>query len=114
MTEEQWLTSEDVFELRTFVLEHFGSRRKADRRKLRLLGCWGCRQLWDKMRDDRSRRAVEVAELLADGKASKAEVAAARAGAKLADSGGGPGVPNWLVYALCRAAEYVLSNRVDE
>jgi hypothetical protein len=44
--------------------------RGADLRKLRLFACACLRTVWGVMHDDRARRAVEVAELFADGAAS--------------------------------------------
>ena len=50
-------------------------------RDLRLFGCWCVRQVWHLLTDERSRKAVEIAELFADGKASQAELDAAWAAA---------------------------------
>ena len=53
-----------------------------DEKKLRLFACWCIRNtkladgrtVWDLLTDERSRRAVEVAELFANGKATDAEL----------------------------------------
>ena len=75
MTEQQWLKSVAVMKMTLFVASHDGMvRRKAGRRKLRLFGCFSCRQLWEQMTDARSQHAVEVAERLADDRAAPAEV----------------------------------------
>jgi hypothetical protein len=44
---------------------------KASDRKLRLLACLCCRRIWDVIPTDESRRCVEVAELFAEGLASR-------------------------------------------
>ncbi len=54
------------------------TRTKIGRRKLRLFGCGCCRCFWDHLPDDEHRRAVEVAELFADGHATKQQLAAVR------------------------------------
>jgi hypothetical protein len=47
-------------------------------RELRLFACWCCRnQVWHLLTDERSRHAVEIAELYAEGKATSDELAAA-------------------------------------
>ncbi|QEL20427.1 hypothetical protein [Limnoglobus roseus] len=54
-------------------------RRTTLDRKRRRLGCALGRHIWPALHDDRSRAAIEVAERFADGAATKAELAAARA-----------------------------------
>jgi hypothetical protein len=64
------------------------TRTKAGRRKLRLFACGCCRLIWDRLTDDRLRRAVEVAERLAEGQAGKEELGAALTGARPLTMGG--------------------------
>jgi hypothetical protein len=78
MEEAEWLRSTTP----THLLA--GVRDRLSERKLRLFACAACRRLWPFLRDERSRRAVEVAERYADGLASAAELAAAAALAGLA------------------------------
>jgi hypothetical protein len=68
MTEEEWLTCAAP----QAMLEHL--RDKATARKLRLFACGQCRQLWSHLSSLRSRRAVEVSESFADGRASQADL----------------------------------------
>jgi hypothetical protein len=51
---------------------------------LRRFACWCARQVWHLLTDDRSRHAVETAELFCDGKATLEELAAAKAAATVA------------------------------
>ena len=52
-----------------------------DDRTLRLYACWCVRQVWHLLTDERSRKAVEVAERYAEGRATIEELAAAGAAA---------------------------------
>ena len=61
MTDAEWLECTDP----TPMLKFF--RKKVPDRKVRLFGCACCRRVWHQLVDDRSKRAVEVAELLVDG-----------------------------------------------
>lgn len=78
MTEEEWLKDTQPKKMLGFV------RGKYSRRKFLLFSCAGCRRVWDRMTDVRSRHAVETAERVADGLASEEEVEWARDGAALA------------------------------
>lgn len=61
MNEQEWLAATDPAPMLEFL------RGKASERKLRLLGVAIARASWDRLQDERSRRAIEVAEQLADG-----------------------------------------------
>jgi hypothetical protein len=52
--------------------------RRASERQLRLYACACCRRIEALMGDDRSRRAIDIAELYADGMADDNEIIAAR------------------------------------
>jgi hypothetical protein len=74
MTEQEWSVAVESNTMLRFLCEQSNIvRRKAGRRKLRLFGCACCWKMSDQMTDARSRAAVEVAERLADGRASASE-----------------------------------------
>ena len=66
MTEAEWFACGDPVKLLEFV-----GRHHTNERKLRLYAVAGCRRVWSFLPDERFRRAVEVAELFADGAVSK-------------------------------------------
>jgi hypothetical protein len=68
MTESDWLNCTDVDRM----LEFLGSRARP--RKLRLFLAACCRRVWHLLPDERSRRAIEVAERYADGAATYMEL----------------------------------------
>jgi hypothetical protein len=68
MTEAEWLACTDP----TPMLEYV--RGKASDRKFRLLGCACVRSVWSHLTDLRSREAVELAEVFADGKVTEEQV----------------------------------------
>jgi len=80
MTEEEWLTCTDPAQMLDFLRD--GGR--ASDRRLRLFACACCRGMWEHLEDERSRQVVEVAERLADGRATQEELTAAGALAETA------------------------------
>jgi len=93
MNENYWLQCNEP----TPMIRYLHSSRPYDERKLRLLACAVCRQVWELLDDLRSRRAVEIAERFADGRASLKELARARGDALLAVGRGARSVA-WAAY----------------
>jgi hypothetical protein len=73
MTEQEWLGCTDPEPMLRFLQE-----RQTSDRKLRLLACACCRQVWHLLSDPLSRKAVLVVERYADGQASDTELSRAR------------------------------------
>lgn len=75
MTESDWLTSTDPAAMLCWCNSERDYRPSVHPvvtdRQLRLFACACCRQVWHLLTDERSRKAVEVAELFADGDDSK-------------------------------------------
>lgn len=74
MTEAEWMASTDPAAMLAFLTRGNASPQVADGqgwrvsdRKLRLFAVACCRQVWDRLTDERSQRAVEMAERFADG-----------------------------------------------
>jgi hypothetical protein len=73
VTEAEWLSGTKP---EPFVRYLWGSRKVTDR-KLRLIACGCGRLMWDALIDRRSREAVQVGELFADGLATADELGSA-------------------------------------
>jgi hypothetical protein len=72
MNEAGWFSSIQPQEMLTPL------RGNASERKLRLFGVACCRRIWGEIRDERSRRAVEIAEEFAEGRCDKPRLSLAR------------------------------------
>src|SRR5262245_18832884 len=77
MTEAEFLAWTDPY----LILN--GLRGRISGRKLRLLALACCRPFWDLFSDWRCRRAIEVAELFADGRVTLEDLSAARVAVKV-------------------------------
>ncbi len=76
MTEQEWMECADPQKMLTFIQ---GSTAE---RKLRLFAVACCRRVWDRLLDERSRRAVEIIERHIEGQTNDAEWQTAAAGAE--------------------------------
>jgi hypothetical protein len=64
MTEAEWHGCEELLEMLYFLVYGY---RKASERKLRLFSCACCRSAWPHFKEEKARKAIELAESLADG-----------------------------------------------
>jgi hypothetical protein len=109
MTEAEWLACEDPRPLLTFLNGRWGAR------KARLFGAANVRRAWYLLIDERSRRAVEVAERYADGRATERERAGARRAAGNAHGTvyrAHPQHPARTIYCLPAQAARLLAEKV--
>jgi hypothetical protein len=80
MTPDEWENCDDSMEMVSAI------RATPDPRKLRLFACSCCRRITHLLEDERGRRAVEVAEAFADGRASEKVLQRAHAAAEAAEA----------------------------
>lgn len=95
MTEQEWQTSTKLAVMLDYISRGCDPTgltapiRPVSDRKLRLFACACCRQVWHLLTDERSRRAVEVAERFADSVVTEQECFEARTAAFAAVGGFG-------------------------
>jgi hypothetical protein len=77
MTRSEWHSCTDPQEM----LEFLQNSGRWNERKLRLFSCACVRRIWGLLDDERSRKAVDIAECFSDSKVGRAELTAARAAA---------------------------------
>jgi hypothetical protein len=80
ITEKEWFAAKSVVPLREWVKDHL----KTALRKQRLFATACCYRLWDHLKDERSRKAIEASEKFADGMINKKALIAARISATAA------------------------------
>jgi len=106
MTGRKWLACNKPEEMLSYLVNEAKIARSPNgRRKLRLLACGCCRQVWPFLMDKAGRHLVEMAESYADGLASVQNLAAAAdaaRSAKVLSDRAGAGLP--AMHAASRAS----------
>ncbi len=102
MTEAEWLTTCDPDEMLTHDLGTGGT----EARKRRLAACAFVRRIWHLLTNQRSKTAVEAAELHADGKVSEEDLEMAFAASITKDDGAGCQLPTELDSDAAAAAAH--------
>jgi hypothetical protein len=115
MDEQEWWASDDP----TSLLQWLQDTKQLNDRKSRLFSVACCRRVWHLLRDERSRKAVEVAEQAADGMCGQEEIMAAWGAAweaaneihhePLDDQGASA---HWMTESAAVAAAHALSGAV--
>jgi hypothetical protein len=88
MNEKEWLSSnipKDMYHHVMYGRSCDNSVYCPSERKIRLFACACCRDVWHQLNDERWRKAVEVGERFADGKATRRELQEAWGGANTAN-----------------------------
>ncbi len=110
MKEADWLASVDP----AAMIDYLSGPPKLSDRKSRLFACACVRQVWHLLTDERIKKAAEVAEMFADGKASGVQLQVAHDLAHRAASDANAGYESvpWLgFYVADNRSEYAIDSR---
>jgi hypothetical protein len=116
-TEAEWLTDADPSGMLHYLGQHRRVNRVAGGRRMRLFACACCRQVWHLMTNEDLRRAIEVSERAADGRAPTQELTAAweaaarvrRAAERQAEAPRATPLPGSSAWRAARLAQHVAS-----
>lgn len=110
MNEQEWLECKDPAAMLAFLTRRNAApvghkttpEHPPSARKLRLFACAVCRAVWHLLTDERSRKAVEVAERFADGEATAIELHRV-----CSQANNVPGTAATIVWAASRPDEFL-------